>query len=350
MAGRDDLPPKKRSTIYVTTSEIPPEAVEILETVGEVTINPTATSPPREVLLKRIKGVHGLLSLVTDRVDSELMDRAKELKVIANMAVGYDNVDVGAATERGIMVTNTPGVLSETTADTAMMLILAVARRLVEADRYVRRHEWTTWTPRMMVGRDVHGKKLGIYGLGRIGEEMVKRAGGFGMDVVYHNRKRRPELEQKYGVAYRSLDGLLRESDFLTIHVPLTQRTRHSIGARELALMKRSAYLVNTSRGPVVDEAALIRALRDKVIAGAALDVFESEPVKADNPLLRMDNVVVTPHIGSASIETRTAMAVVAAQNIAAALDGEVPPNLVNEVRAFNPAGARRQAKRATSV
>jgi glyoxylate reductase len=315
----------------VTTSEIPQEALEILESVGKVTVNRTPTSPSREILMSKVGGIHGLLSMVTDKIDSALMDKAEGLKVIANMAVGYDNVDLSAATERRIMVTNTPGVLSETTADTAMMLILAVARRLTEADRYVRRHEWTSWTPNMMLGRDVHGKTLGIYGLGKIGEEVAKRARGFNMTVIYHSRRRRPELERKAGLRYRSLDGLLKESDFLTVHVPLTQETRHSIGARELSLMKRTAYLVNTSRGPVVDEAALIKALQDEVIAGAALDVYENEPVRADNPLLSMENVVLTPHIGSASIETRTAMAVLAAQNLAAALKGEIPPNLVNK-------------------
>jgi len=279
----------------------------------------------------KIRDVDGLLSMVTDEVDSALMDRAKRLKVVANMAVGYDNIDLKAATERGIMMTNTPGILSETTADTAMMLVLAVARRLTEADRYVRAHKWTSWTPKMMLGRDVHGKDLGIYGLGRIGEDVAKRALGFGMKVSYHNRTRRPELERKYGIAYKSFEGLLKESDFITIHVPLTPETRHSIGARELSSMKRSAYLVNTSRGPVVDEASLIKALQDKVIAGAALDVFETEPLPADSPLLDMDNVVLTPHIGSASVETRTAMAVLAARNLVAALKGETPPNLLNK-------------------
>ena len=210
-------------------------------------------------MLNKVRGIDGLLSLVTDKVDSVIMDNARKLKVIGNMAVGYDNIDLAAATERGIMVTNTPGVLSETTADTTMMLILAVARRLTEADRFVRQHRWTTWTPKMMVGRDVHGKRLGIYGLGRIGEEVMRRAHGFGMKISYHNRERRPELERKYGVTYSSLDTLLREVDFLTIHVPLTRETRHSIGKRELSLMRRSAYLVNTSRGSVVDEAALVK-------------------------------------------------------------------------------------------
>ncbi len=325
------MPPKKRWRIYATTSEIPPEAVEVLESVGRVELNRTSTSPSKKILMGKIRDVDGLLSMVTDEVDSALMDRAKRLKVVANMAVGYDNIDLKAATERGIMMTNTPGILSETTADTAMMLVLAVARRLTEADRYVRAHKWISWTPKMMLGRDVHGKDLGIYGLGRIGEDVAKRALGFGMKVSYHNRTRRPELERKYGIAYKSFEGLLKESDFITIHVPLTPETRHSIGARELSSMKRSAYLVNTSRGPVVDEASLIKALQDKVIAGAALDVFETEPLPADSPLLDMDNVVLTPHIGSASVETRTAMAVLAARNLVAALKGETPPNLLNK-------------------
>jgi len=318
--------------VYVTSSEIPPEAIKILESFRIVTrVNSTPTSPPAEVLRRQVRNIDGLLSMVSDKIDSTLMESAKCLKVVANMAVGYDNIDLAAATERGLMVTNTPGVLSETTADTAMMLILAVARRLTEAERLVRDGKWTSWTPKMMAGTDVHGKKLGIYGLGGIGEEVAKRAIGFDMKVSYFNRKRRPELEQKYGLTYSgSLDALLREVDFLTIHVPLAQETRHIIGARELSLMKRSAYLINTSRGPVVDEEALVEALKKRRIAGAALDVFQTEPLEAESPLLRLENVVLTPHIGSASTETRRAMAVLAAKNIVAALSGKVPPNLVN--------------------
>lgn len=287
--------------VHVTSSEIPSEAMEILKSTGiATTVNKTATSPPAELLHEQVRDVDGLLSIVTDKIDSTLMDCAKSLKVVANMAVGYDNVDLAAATKRGIMVTNTPGVLSGTTADTAMMLILAVARRLTEAERLVREGRWTNWSPNMMAGKDVHGKKLGIYGLGGIGEELMKRALGFDMKIFYHNRKRRPELERRYGLTYsNSLDGLLRKVDFLTIHVPLSEETRHRIGAREISLMKRSAYLVNTSRGPVIDEAALVEALKERRIAGAALDVFETEPVKAGSPLLRLDNVVLTPHIGS---------------------------------------------------
>jgi glyoxylate reductase len=318
--------------VHITSSEVPPEAIEVLNSTGiTTTVNETPTSPPAKLLREQVKYADGLLSMVTDKVDSALMDSAKRLKVVANMAVGYDNVDLAAATERGIMVTNTPGVLSKTTADTAMMLILAVARRLTEAERLVREGRWSNWSPSMMAGRDVHGKKLGIYGLGGIGEEVVKRALGFDMRIFYYNRKRRPELERRWDLTYStSLDALLREVDFLTIHVPLTSETRHSIGAREISLMKRSAYIINTSRGSVVDEMALVDALKERRIAGAALDVFETEPVKAGNPLLRLDNVVLTPHIGSASTETRTAMAVLAAKNLAAALRGERPPNLVN--------------------
>jgi glyoxylate reductase len=290
--SQEDLVRKRSTTrVHITSSEIPREAVEILESHGIVTtINGTPTSPPPELLREQVRDVDGLLSLLTDAIDSTLMDSAKHLVVVANMAVGYHNIDLAAATERGILVTNTPGVLSGTTADTTMMLLLAIARRLTEAERLIRENRWISWTPKMMAGRDVHGKKLGIYGLGGIGEEVMKRALGFDMQVYYHNRKRRPELEKRYGITYSgSLDALLREVDFLTIHVPLTKDTRHSIGAKELALMKRSAYLINTSRGPVVDEAALIEALREGRIAGAALDVFETEPVKADNPLLRME-------------------------------------------------------------
>jgi glyoxylate reductase len=318
---------------FITSSEVPREALDILESSGIVTrVNDTPASPPAELLREQVRDVDGVLSMLTDKIDSSVMDYAKSLGVVANMAVGHDNVDLAAATERGIMVTNTPGVLTGTTADTAMMLILAVARRLTEAERLLREGGWTSWTPKMMAGTDVHGKNLGIYGLGGIGEAVIRRALGFGMGIYYHNRTRRPELEKRYGITYSgSLDALLQEVDFLTIHVPLTEETRHRIGARELSLMKRSAFLINTSRGAVVDEAALVEALKERRIAGAGLDVFETEPMKAGNPLLSLDNVVLTPHIGSASTETRTAMAVLAAKNLAAALRGEVPPNLVNK-------------------
>lgn len=273
-----------------------------------------------------------VLCLLTEKFDQALLERARKLKVIANMAVGYDNIDLGEATRRRILVTNTPGVLTETTADTAMALILSVARRIVEADRYVRDGKWTVpWSPMMMVGTDVHGKTLAIYGLGRIGEALARRARGFDMKIIYFSASRRPELEKRYKMEYAALEDALRRCDFLSIHVPLRPETRHSISARELSLMKETAYLINTSRGQVVDQAALIEALSQDRIAGAGLDVFEEEPIPRSSPLLGMSNVVLLPHIGSASRETRTSMAVMAAENVAFALKGRQPPNLVNK-------------------
>lgn len=317
--------------IYVTSNEIPEEAIRMLSKLGDVKINPTSLPPKREDLLAEIGDADAILCLLTEKIDSELLDKAGRLKVIANMAVGYDNIDLAEATRRGIPVTNTPGVLTETTADTAMALILGIARRIVEADRYVRDGKWTIpWSPMTMVGTDVHGKTLAIYGLGRIGEALAKRARGFDMKIIYYSASRKPEMEVKYEMEYVSLEKALASCDFLSIHVPLRPETRHSIGARELSLMKETAYLINTSRGQVVDQAALVEALRQHRIAGAGLDVFEEEPIPMSSPLLRMDNVVLLPHIGSGSKETRTSMAVVAAENIASALKGMRPPNLVN--------------------
>jgi glyoxylate reductase len=317
--------------VYVTSNEIPEEAIKILSRLGDVKVNPASGPPKREELLTEIHDADAILCLLTEKIDAELLNNAGRLKVIANMAVGYDNVDLAEATRRGIYVTNTPGVLTETTADTAMALILSTARRIVEADRYVRDGKWTIpWSPMMMVGTDVHGKTLAIYGLGRIGEALAKRARGFGMKIVYYNSSRKPGLEVKYEMEYVSLEEALGRCDFLSIHVPLRAETRHSIGARELSLMKETSFLINTSRGQVVDQAALIEALGQHRIAGAGLDVFEEEPVPQSSPLIGMKNVVLLPHIGSGSKETRTSMAVMAAENIASALKGMRPPNLVN--------------------
>jgi len=317
--------------VYVTSNEIPEEAIKILSKLGDVKVNPTSGPPKREELFAEIHDADAILCLLTEKIDGELLNNAGRLRVIANMAVGYDNVDLAEATRRGIYVTNTPGVLTETTADTAMALILSTARRIVEADRYVRDGKWTIpWSPMMMVGSDVHGKTLAIYGLGRIGEALAKRARGFDMKIVYYNASRKPGLEAKYEMEYVSLEEALHRCDFLSIHVPLRAETRHSIGARELSLMKETAFLINTSRGQVVDQAALIEALGEHRIAGAGLDVFEEEPVPRSSPLLGMKNVVLLPHIGSGSKETRTSMAVMAAENIASALKGMPPPNLVN--------------------
>jgi glyoxylate reductase len=318
--------------VYVSSSEIPEKALQILRSVAEVKVNPKDGPPTRETLLKEVTDVDGLFCLLTERIDAELMDTAKKLKIAANMAVGYDNINVAEATKRGIITTNTPGVLTETVADLTMGLILAAARRIVEADRYIRSGKWVlSWTPMMMVGSDVYSKTLGIYGLGRIGAALAQRARGFDMKLIYYDVYRNTELEKKLGLKYMPFEDVLKESDYFSIHVPLLPETRHSIGAKQLALMKKSAFLVNTSRGPVVDEQALIKALQEKRIAGAALDVFEKEPVDMSSPLIGMENVVIVPHIASASIETRTAMAVMAAQGIVSVLKGEVPPNIINK-------------------
>jgi glyoxylate reductase len=258
------------------------------------------------------------------------MDAAGEaLKVIANMAVGYDNVDVEAATERNIVVTNTPGVLDETTADTAFMLLLAAARRLGEGERMLRAGEWDAWGPKQLVGPDVFGKKLGIVGFGRIGQAVARRAKGFGMDIVYNARSRKEEAENELDARRLDLDDLLRESDFVSVHTPLSEETKHLVGERELSLMGEYSVLVNTSRGPVVDENALADALAERRVFAAGLDVYEEEP-KVHSKLLELENVVLAPHIGSASIETRGKMAELAAKNIVAVLRGEEPPNPVN--------------------
>ncbi|MDA4112945.1 MAG: D-glycerate dehydrogenase [Thaumarchaeota archaeon] len=319
------------SRAYVSSNEIPEKALAIVRGVAEASIHAADGPPSREELLREVAGVDGLLCMLTERIDGELLDAGKNLKIVSSMSVGYDHVDLEAATKRGVLVTNTPGVLTEATADTTLGLILAVARRIVEGDRYLRDGSWRLkWSPMMMVGRDVHGKTLGIYGMGRIGNSVARRATGFGMRIIYHNRSRDEESEKENGAEYRSKEELLRESDFLSVHVPLNAETRNSIGAKELAMMKPTAFLINTSRGGVVEERALVEALKAGTIAGAGLDVFEKEPIEVDNPLIGMKNVVLTPHIGSGSVESRTAMAVLAAENLAAGLKGERPPNLLN--------------------
>ncbi len=325
--------------VYVTR-QLFPEAIEIIEEVAEVEVFEGDNNPvPRDLLLKKARGVDGIISLLTDRIDAELMDHAGKLKVVSNYAVGYNNIMVDEATKRGIRVTNTPGVLTDTTADCAFTLMTAIARRIVEADKYIRDGEWVhAWGPKMFVGGDIHGKTLGIVGMGRIGSAMVPRARGFNMDITYYDCVRNPEKEKELNIECRTLETVLKNSDFVSMHVPLTPETRHMIGEKQLRMMKPTAYLVNTSRGPVVDEKALYKALKEGWIAGAALDVHEKEPTDPDSPLLELDNIIVTPHIASASVETRTKMAVIAATNCAAVMRGEEPPNLVNpEVRKVKP-------------
>jgi glyoxylate reductase len=325
--------------VYVTR-QLFDEAIEILEEHADVEVYEGVDDAiPRELLLEKVADVEGLLSLLTERIDAEVMDAAEGLKVISNYAVGYNNIDVAAATERGIYVTNTPGILTDTTADCAFALLMAVARRIPEADRHVKAGGWVhAWGPRMFVGTDVHGKTLGIIGLGRIGGAIARRAKGFNMNVIYYDEDRKRDLERELGVRYSPLKELLTESDYVSLHIPLTSSTRHMIGKRELTMMKETAFLINTSRGPVVDEDALYRALRDGVIAGAGLDVFEREPLSPDSPLKGLDNAVITPHIASASVETRTKMATTAAFNLVSVLQGKEPPNLVNpEVLKIRP-------------
>ncbi len=282
------------------------------------------------MLLAEAREAEGLLTLLTDRVDRELLARAPRLRAVSNMAVGYDNIDVAACTERRIAVGNTPGVLTETTADFAFALLMAAARRVVEADAFVRAGKWKTWDPGLLLGQDVHGATLGIAGMGQIGQAVARRARGFGMRILYTDEVARPQSEAETGAQRVDKDTLVREADFLTLHVPLTPHTRHFIGARELAMMKPTAWLINTSRGPVVDQRALAEALAAGRPAGAALDVTDPEPIPMDDPLLRLPNVILAPHIASASLATRSKMADMAVDNLLAALAGRRPPHCVN--------------------
>ena len=309
---------------------IPQSAIDLLKRDTDLELNEEDIPLDKRDLIRRIQGKQALICLITDIVDDEILASNTSLKVVSNVAVGYDNIDVQSATKRRIIVTNTPGVLTETTADLTWALVMATARRIVEADQFTRARKFKQWSISMFLGHDVYGKTLGICGFGRIGRAMAKRARGFNMKVLYTGvRRADQEVERELGVRFVDKETLLRESDFVTLHVLLLEETVHYISERELNLMKSTAHLINASRGPVVDEMALIRALREKRIAGAGLDVYEHEPTLSPG-LADLENVVLLPHIGSASTETRTKMAVTAAQNCIAALKGERPPNLVN--------------------
>ena len=313
------------------TRRIPEAGLAAVRAVAEVDLWDDELPPPREVLLERVRGVDGLLSLLTDRVDSKLLDAAGPgLKVVSNYAVGYDNIDVAACHERGVAVGNTPGVLTETTADLAFALLMAVARRLPESHDFVRQDRWQTWGPLLLLGVDIHGATLGIVGFGRIGREMARRAQGFGMRTLYHSRTQAPPaVEAELGATFVSLDDLLAQSDFVSLHTALTEETRHLIDADALARMKAGAILINSSRGPVVDQAALADALRSGHLFGAGLDVTDPEPMRADDPLLTLPNCLVVPHIGSASVRTRDRMAEKAAANLIAGLRDVALPDAV---------------------
>jgi len=286
---------------------------------------------PREELLCRIASKEGVFTLLSERVDAEFLDAAgPSLRIVANMAVGYDNIDVPLCTSRGVAVTNTPDVLTETTADIAFGLMIAAARRFAESERFLRNGEWKEWSPTLLCGMDVNGRTLGILGMGRIGQAVARRAAGFGMRVLYHNRTRLPEdAECALNATWVAFPELLAESDFISVHCPLREETRGILGAEEFRAMKKSAVLVNTSRGPVVDEAALAEALHAREIFAAGLDVFEREPA-VNARLLECDNVVLLPHLGSATYATRQRMAETAARNIVEYLNGRTPPNCLN--------------------
>lgn len=316
----------------LVTREIPERGLSKIREFFEVDLWTDEAPPPKDVILERIRDKDALVSLLTDPIDEEVFDAAPKLRIVSQYAVGYDNIKVEEATKRGVYVTNTPGVLTETVADFTFALMLAVARRVVEADRYVREGKWKVgWHPLMMVGTDVYGATLGIVGLGRIGSAVARRAKGFNMRVIYYDVVRREDLEKELGIEYVSLDKLLEESDYVSLHTPLTPQTYHLIGEEQLKKMKKTAFLINTARGKVVDQKALYKALKEGWIAGAGLDVFEREPISPDDPLLELDNVVLAPHAASASYETRSRMAEMVADNLIAFLKGEVPPNLVNK-------------------
>jgi glyoxylate reductase len=316
----------------LVTRRLPAPAMERVSGRCEVSLYDGPGAMPRDELLKQVSGKVGAITLLTDKVDDEFLDAAgPQLVIVANYAVGFDNIDVAACTRRGVLASNTPDVLTDTTADLAWSLIMSAARRIAEGDRFLRSHEPWIWGPEFMLGVDVHHKTLGIVGFGRIGQALARRARGFDMKVIYHDVYRPPpEVEQGLGAEYRELDDLLAEADFVSLHTNLSPETYHLINAERLKRMKPTAVVVNSSRGPVIDEAALAEALRTGEIFAAGLDVFEKEP-DVHPELLKLDNVVVIPHLGSATVETRIAMGLLAADNLIAALEGRQPPTLLNK-------------------
>lgn len=319
----------------VVTRVIPDAGLDLLRNAadaGEIALEiwPNELPPNRDELATLLTGATGALTLVSDRIDGEVLDAEPGLKVVSNFAVGYDNIDVDAATAHTVMVCNTPGVLTETTADMAWALLMAVARRIGEGSDYVRAGKWQTWGPTLLLGRDIHHATLGIIGLGRIGKEVAKRARGFDMEILAYDEYQDEAFAAEIGVTYVSLDELLSRSDFVTLHCALTPDTHQLIGRDELAKMKPTAVLINAARGPVVDTDALTDALSDGTIWAAGLDVTDPEPIPSDHPLVFLQNAVIVPHIASASVDTRNKMAVIAATNLLQAVRGERPTHLVN--------------------
>jgi glyoxylate reductase len=313
------------------TRVIPDKGLEMMRQEADVEVWPDPLPPPYGTLIQKVRGLDGLVCLLTDKIDADIIQSiGSQMKVISQMAVGFDNIDIAAATKRGIPIGNTPGVLTDTTADFAFALLMAAARRVVESDKFTRAGKWKTWGPIDFLGPDITGATLGIIGFGRIGQGLAKRAQGFGMRILYFSKNRHPEAEQACGAQYVDLDALLRESDFVSLHTTLSPETHHLIDDARLKKMKPGGILINTARGQVVDPAALYRALHAGTIAYAALDVTEPEPIEPDDPLLTLDNIIIAPHIASASFRTRTKMATMAAENLIAGLKGERLPNCVN--------------------
>ena len=314
----------------LVTRRIPDEGMKLLEEKFELDINEEDRVLTKEELIERLKDKEGMLCLLTDTIDKTVIDAYPNLKVISNYAVGFNNIDLAYATEKGIPVTNTPGVLTETTADFAFTLLTAIARRIVEADKFARQGKYKGWAPMIFLGQDIYEKKLGIIGIGRIGKAVSQRAKGFNMEILYTDTQRNEEFEQEYNAKFLTKEELLKEADFVSLHVPLTEETKHYIAENELDIMKKTAYLINTSRGEVIKESALADALKEGKIAGAALDVFEEEP-KINEGLKELDNIIMAPHIGSASKATRGKMAEMAAKNMINIFEGKEPLSIVNK-------------------
>jgi len=315
--------------IYVTR-KIPEPGLKLLRKEFEIEVNPENRALSKQEIINGLCEKDGLLCLLTDTIDKDVIHSEPKFRMIANYAVGYDNIDIQAATERGIPVSNTPGVLTDTTAEMAWALLFSVARRIVEGDAFARADKFKGWDPLLMLGQDVSNKTLGIIGAGRIGTSFALKSKGFNMNVLYVDDRVNETLERELKAKKVDLPEILKSSDFISLHVPLNKETHHLISEKELKMMKKTAILINTSRGPVVDEQALVKALKKRWIFGAGLDVYEYEP-NISNELIKLDNVVLQPHSASATIETRTKMAIIAAQNMIAGLTGEIPPNCVNK-------------------
>lgn len=318
-----------KQRVFVTRA-IPEVGIKMLQEHFVVAVWPEILPPSRECLISGISAADGLLSLLTDKVDGSLLDVAPNLRIVSNYAVGFDNLDLAELTKRGILATNTPGVLTETTADLAFTLMLSAARRIVESASFVKNGHWQTWGPELLLGQDIYGAKLGLFGFGRIGQAVARRAKGFAMRMRYFDVVRQEHLEEELGIEYVEPAELLATSDFVSIHAPLNDFTRHFFDREAFTLMKKTAILINTARGAIINEKDLYQALGEGRLAGAALDVTDPEPMEKENPLLTLDNVLVVPHIASASHATRNRMAVMAAKNLIAGLQGQEPPNLLN--------------------